>query len=107
MSPGFTARISRLNSVRPLVDLPETFSVKMLLQGVTHDFRDIGLRRLPRLPREAISQVSPERSRLASFPYLHPFVIAPCQRSLLTGPEHGRTSAATLAAIPVGESPAN
>jgi len=32
---------------------------------------------------------------------------APCQLGLLEGREHGRTSAATLAAIPAGESPAN
>jgi hypothetical protein len=32
---------------------------------------------------------------------------APCQLRLLAGQEHGRTSAARLAAIPAGESPAN
>ena len=31
----------------------------------------------------------------------------PCQLRLLAGPEHGRTSAARLAATPAGESPAN
>src|SRR5260221_3412852 len=32
---------------------------------------------------------------------------APCQLRLLAGQEHGRTSAARLAAIPAGESPAH
>ena len=32
---------------------------------------------------------------------------APCQLRSLAGQEHGRTSAARLAAIPAGESPAN
>src|SRR5262249_37579987 len=33
--------------------------------------------------------------------------VAPWQHSMLAGREHGRTRAATLAAIPAGESPAN